>query len=61
MMYSTTVQIFRMKYVILEATQKLQILTNVGGFKIHIFRSMNLWILDVPEYGVFRIVFFSQS
>jgi hypothetical protein len=33
MMYSTTVQNFRMKHVILEATQKWQILTNVEGFK----------------------------
>jgi hypothetical protein len=29
------VQNFRMKYIILEATQKQQILTNVGGFKLY--------------------------
>jgi hypothetical protein len=45
MMYSTTVQNLRMKYVIFEATEKWQILTDFGGFKICIiplFRSKDL-------------------
>jgi ABC-type uncharacterized transport system permease subunit len=46
MMYSTTVQIFEMKYVILEATQKWQILTNVGGFKSTLFTFLDSWICE---------------
>jgi hypothetical protein len=60
MLYFTTMQNFRLKYEILEATEKGQILINVGGFKIYTVHVFNTFV-NFAQPRVFCIVFFSQS